>query len=232
MNFSVVLCFYNEIQRIQSSLQRIIPYFLNKKQITNIIIIDNNSTDGTKEYLENLELDNEKITKIFNDKNYGKGGSIKKAILLSETEYLIIFDPDLEYDEKELDYLIEDIENEKIDFMLGNRIHKNKQFIYKKNYFGVIFLSKIINLLFGTNITDAATATKIFKLDYAKKIDIKTNGFNFEFELLCKFAKDKKIIKEKNVSYYPRSFAEGKKINTLVDGLKILFIIFYSKFLN
>ena len=230
MKFSVVLCFYNEIQRIENSLEKILPYFLNNNQIAKIIIIDNNSTDGTKEYLKKLENNNKKITKIFNDRNCGKGGSIKKAILLSDTEYLIIFDPDLEYDEKELDYLIDQVEKENIDFMLGNRIHKNKQFIYKKNYFGVIFLTKIINLLYRTNITDAATATKIFKLDHAKKINIKTNGFNFEFELLCKFAKDNKIIREQNISYFPRSFAEGKKINALVDGLKILFIIFYSRF--
>ena len=83
-------------------------------------------------------------------------------------------------------------------------------------------------MLYGTQITDSETATKIFELNF-QRINILTNGFNFEFELLCKFAKNKKIISEKNISYFPRSFAEGKKINALIDGLKILFIIIYSR---
>tara|TARA_B100000575_G_C23129582_1_gene654988 strand:- start:791 stop:1489 length:699 start_codon:yes stop_codon:yes gene_type:complete len=229
MNYSVVLCFFNEIKRVQKSLEKILPYFQEKNEISQIFIVDNNSTDGTKEYLKDLVIEDNKITKIFNEKNLGKGGSIKKAILKAKTDYLIIFDPDLEYDEKELDYLIEEINNKKIDFLLGNRIHQNKNFIYKKNYFGVIILTKIINFLFGTKITDSATATKIFNVDFAKKLNIRTNGFNFEFELLCKFAKYNKIISEKNVSYFPRSFAEGKKINALKDGLKILAIIIYCR---
>ena len=157
MNYSVVLCFFNEIKRVQKSLEKIIPYFLEKNEISQIFIVDNNSTDGTKEYLKDLVIEDNKITKIFNEKNLGKGGSIKKAILKAKTDYLIIFDPDLEYDEKELDYLIEEINNKQIDFLLGNRIHQNKNFIYKKNYFGVIILTKIINFLFGTKITDSKT---------------------------------------------------------------------------
>ncbi len=229
MNFSVVLCFYNEIQRVQKSLNTILPYFYEKSEIKEIIIIDNNSSDGTKEILENFKFNSNKVKSIFNEVNLGKGGSIKKAISISKTEYLIIFDPDLEYDEKELDYLINEIQIKKVDFLLGNRIHKSEKFIYKKNYLGVIYLTKLINLLYGTQITDSATATKIFELNFAKKLNILTNGFNFEFELLCKFAKNKKIILEKNISYFPRSFAEGKKINALIDGLKILFIIIYSR---
>ena len=130
MNYSVVLCFFNEIKRVQKSLEKIIPYFLEKNEISQIFIVDNNSTDGTKEYLKDLVIEDNKITKIFNEKNLGKGGSIKKAILKAKTDYLIIFDPDLEYDEKELDYLIEEINNKQIDFLLGNRIHQNKNLRY------------------------------------------------------------------------------------------------------
>lgn len=232
MSFSVVLCFYNEILRVEKSLNKILPYFYNKDEITNIYIVDNNSTDGTKEFLEKFEFKTSKFTKIFNKKNLGKGGSIKRVISVANTNYLIIFDPDMEYDEKELDFLIEEVNYQKIDFLVGNRIHGKMNFIYKKNYLGVIILTKLINLLFGTNITDSATATKIFDLQFAKKLNIISNGFNFEFELLCKFAKNKKIISEKNISYFPRSFAEGKKINAIVDGIKILLIIIYSRIFN
>ena len=125
-----------------------------------------------------------------------QGGSIKKAISSSTNKYIIIFDLD--------EYLIEDLikghkiieSDKKIDFLCGSRFGENNRFIYKKNLYGVIVLTKLINLLYKINLSDSACATKIFKREIYDKLKISTNGFDFEFEVLCKFAKLSNLIKE------------------------------------
>ena len=140
---------------------------------------------------------------LFNDTNIGKGGSIKKCAALSKGEYILIFDID-EYLTKDL--IIADSilnKNKNIDFLVGSRISHQKKFIYKKNYYGVRIMTMIINLLFNTNISDSAGATKIFKKSIYDKFKIKTNGFDFEFDVLCKFAKKmviKSLIFQLNIS--------------------------------
>ena len=104
-------------------------------------------------------------------------------------------------------------------------------FIYKKNFYGVIALTSLINKLYNLKLTDAAGATKLFKLDLYKKTKIFTSGFNFEFELICKFAKKKFIINEYPSTYNPRTYAEGKKIDPWKDGIKILLTIIRSYFI-
>ena len=117
-----------------------------------------------------------------------------------------------------------------LDLLIGSRILKNKKFIYRKNYYGVIFFSKLINFFFKTNLTDAAGATKIFKQEKFALLNIITNGFDFEFDLICKFAKLNYLIDEYPIEYAPRSFKEGKKIRAVKDGTKILKIILLNLF--
>ena len=106
---------------------------------------------------------------------------------------------------------------------------KKKKFIYKKNYYGVIFLTKLINILFKLNLTDSASATKFFSLKNKKLFNTYTNGFNFEFELLCNFANRNLKILEYSINYFPRTVKQGKKIKAFRDGFKILLIILYKK---
>ena len=177
-----------------------------------------------------MEKKNPKIKFLFNTKNLGKGGSIKEAIEYSKKDYIAIFDVD--------EYLLDDLLNgfktiqdrNNIDFLIGNRIHENNQFIYKKNFYGVKFISFIFNILFNQKIRDTACATKIFRKQFYKNYKYSQNEFDYEFEVLCIFAKNKGIISEFNVDYNPRTFKEGKKLRAFKDGSMILKTILKSYF--
>ena len=106
--------------------------------------------------------------------------------------------------------------------MVGSRVLEGKNYIYKKNYYGVRVLSILINLLFKTNITDAAAATKFFRKEIYDKLKVETNEFDFEFDLLCKYAIRKHNIAEFSIQYFPRTFEQGKKLRAFKDGLTIL----------
>ena len=130
--------------------------------------------------------------------------------------------------------MFNEINLSKYDFIIGSRRlnknfnfidlfrDKNKGFTYTFNYFVVFLLTLIINILYKQKITDSASALKIFKSDFIKKIDLKRNGFNLDFELVCKTAIFKGIISEIPINYHPRSKKEGKKIKAIKDGLSSL----------
>ena len=165
MKISIICCYFNEINLIKKKLIKSLSNINNLINPDEILIVDNCSTDGTKEFLkENVlgKIDNVKI--IFNEKNLGKGGSIKKAARVSKGDILCIFDID-EYLIQDLDLCIKGI-FKNYDFVIGSRLlEKKPNFLYKKNLYGVIFITKIINFLFKLNLTDAAGATKVFKRD-------------------------------------------------------------------
>ena len=231
LSFSIVCCYYNEKKLLKLKFDELI---LKSKKLPfshEIIICDNNSTDGTTELLKEYEKQNIPNFKfIFNDNNLGKGGSIKKAISNSINEYIIIYDLD--------EYLLEDLitaneildKNRSIDYLIGNRISSGTKFIYKKNLYGVIALTKLTNFLYKLNLTDIACATKIFRRSIYNKFTYKKNHFDFEFEVMCKFAKIKSKFQEYTVEYHPRSFDDGKKLRAFKDGPMILATIILNYF--
>ncbi len=232
ISYSIICCYYNEKPLLEKKLKIIVEALKTLPFKNEIIFCDNCSTDGTIEILKNLEQENNRNFKfIFNNKNLGKGGSIKQAIAHSNNEYIVIFDMD--------EYLVEDLieghkiikSNKEIDFLCGTRIGEKNRFIYKKNLYGVIILTKLINLLYKTNLTDSACATKIFKRKIYNTLKIKTNEFDFEFEVLCKFAKLKNLIEEYKVEYNPRSYKEGKKLRAVKDGSMIFKTILTNYFI-
>lgn len=230
-SFSIVCCYYNELKLLKKKLKPFLDELKRIKYDYEVIICDNNSKDGTKEYLlETKNFSSEKVRYIFNKQNLGKGGSIKEAIKYSKKKYIVIFD----IDEYFLDDLINGfiILNSKpsIDFLIGNRINIKNKFIYRKNFYGVIFLSKLFNLLFNQNLKDTACATKIFKREIYIEYDYSTNEFDFEFEVLAKFAKNNYKIYEYDIDYKPRTFAEGKKLRAFKDGSMIAKTILKSYF--
>ncbi len=224
--YSIICCYYNEINILNKKFHNFIKETKKLPFSFEVFICDNNSKDGTREFLKKIELKKmSQFNFLFNDTNIGKGGSIKKCAALSKGEYILIFDID-EYLTKDL--IIADSilnKNKNIDFLVGSRISHQKKFIYKKNYYGVRIMTMIINLLFNTNISDSAGATKIFKKSIYDKFKIKTNGFDFEFDVLCKFAKNGYKISDFPIEYFPRSISEGKKLKAFKDGTKILISI-------
>ena len=226
IKYSIICCYYNEINILNKKFTNFIEETKKFPFTYEVFVCDNNSNDGTKEFLKKIE--EKKIKKfnfIYNSSNIGKGGSIKKCAKMASGNFIMIFDID--------EYLTEDLikadnildTNSKIDFLSGSRVIHQKKFIYRKNYYGVKALTSLINLLFKTNISDAAGATKIFRSDIYNKLEVRTNGFDFEFDVLCKFAKKKYKIVDFPIDYFPRSFAEGKKIRAFKDGILILITI-------
>ena len=223
IKYSIICCYYNEIGLLKNKFDLLLDEIKNLPFSFELFVCDNNSNDGSREFLKDQE--NKKIQNInfvYNEKNLGKGGSIKKCIDLSKGEFVVIFDID--------EYLIKDLikadnflkNDDQIMFLVGSRIINQKKFIYKKNYYGVRIMSMLINFLFKTKVSDAAGATKIFKKNIYDKFKYSTNGFDFEFEVLCKFAKNGFKVSEFPIEYHPRSFEEGKKLRAFKDGFYIL----------
>jgi len=233
INFSVICCYYNELNILKKKFSKFSKFSSKLNFDHEFIFVDNNSTDGSREFLKKEENKrNKNFIFIFNNKNIGKGGSIKKALSLINKKYAIIFDID-EYELLDLKKVNNVIKSKDHDFLIGSRILKNqKNFIYKKNYYGVKLITAIINSLFNLKLTDSAGATKMIKMSEYKKYTFTTNKFDFEFDVLCKFAKDKKKISEFYSKYEPRTYSEGKKLRAFKDGFTILIIILRNFFKN
>ncbi len=225
---TVLIPCYNE----KNTIEKLVNKILNQRNLEiEIIIIDNNSNDGTKEILKNnLETKVSKI--IYNDVNHGKGYSLKRGIKAATGEILIVQDADLEYDPNEYEKLINPIKNGYADVVYGSRYVKNNEtkvlfFWHTLANRSLTFLS---NMFTNLNLTDMLTCYKVFKTDIIKQIDLKEKGFGFDSEVTAKIAKLKPRIYEVGISYFGRSYAQGKKIR-LKDGFILLkCILKYSLF--
>jgi len=229
MKLSIIVCVYNEIKTIEKILEKINKVNLSTDFKKEIIIIDNNSSDGTKEFLKNLKVSNEyKI--IFQKKNLGKGNSIITGIKEASGDLTVFQDADLEYEPDNFIRLIDYLNENKLDAVFGSRIkHHEDHFYYKLNRFAVVNLTRLINFLFKGSFTDVATNHKLIKTDILKKLNLQSKGFNLDFEISLKLAKYKFKCGEIAIDYFPRTYEEGKKIN-FSDAIKSLFIIFYFYF--
>ena len=221
---SVIVPCYNE----KNTILIIIDKILKAKPINKeIIIVDDFSNDGTIDVLKNLEsIENIKI--LFHKKNYGKGKAIRTALQEISGEIIIIQDADLEYDPEEIPALIEPIVKGLADVVYGSRfrIRKTGRVMYFYHYLANVMLTFISNLFTNLNMTDIETCYKAFKSPILQNITITSKGFGIEIELTAKIAKLKGVrVFEVPISYYGRSYEEGKKI-LISDGMWALWYIF------
>ena len=229
MKLSVIVCVYNEIKTIDEILKKINGVNLPNDIDKEVIIIDNNSFDGTKEFLKKL-IDSNNYKIIFQEKNLGKGNSIITGIKEASGDLIVFQDADLEYEPNNYIQLINHLNENNLDAVFGSRIkHNEDYFYYKLNRFAVINLTNLINFLFKGSFTDVATNHKLIKTDVLKKLNLVSKGFNLDFEISLKLAKYRYNYDEIAISYFPRTYREGKKIN-FMDAIKSLFIIFYFYF--
>ncbi len=185
-----------------------------------IIVVDNYSTDGTREILQQIK--DPEIKVIFHEKNMGKGMSIRTGIANMTGDYMIIQDADKEYDPAEHARFCQKAEETHAAAIFGSRVlGGDVKYEYAHAYLGVRFLTFVTNLLFGGHLTDVATATKMVRADVAKSLNLTTTDFNLDFELPDKILLSGHDILEIPISYNPRTYAEGKKITTK-DGLRAL----------
>ena len=229
MKLSIIVCVYNEIKTIEEILNKIDKVSLPKNIQKEIIIIDNCSIDGTKEFLKKkININNYKI--YFQAKNLGKGSSIITGISLATGDMIVFQDADLEYEPNNYINLINHLLDKNLDAVFGSRLlNKKDHFTYKLNKFAVIILSKLINFLFKSSYTDVATNHKLIKTEVLKKLNLKSKGFNLDFEIALKIGKYNYTVDEIPIEYYPRTYKDGKKINFL-DAIKSFVVICYFYF--
>ena len=226
MKLSVIVCVFNEIKTIEKILNKINSVKLQDNIQKEIIIIDNNSTDGTKEFLKKIPVSNN-LKIFFQEKNFGKGNSIITGVKEATGDLIIFQDADLEYNPNNFNKLLNHLLKNKLDAVFGSRI-KNQEvyFHYKMNKYAVMFLTKLINLFYGGSFTDVATNHKLIKRDVLNKLNLVSKGFALDFEISLKLAKYNFRCDEVSIEYSPRTYKEGKKIN-LLDAIKSFFVILY-----
>ena len=234
MKLSVIIPVFNEEKTILELLKKVKKADIQKIE-KEIIIIDDGSTDKTRDILRKIKSNKTKdknIKIIFQDKNYGKGFAIRTGIKHSTGEIIIIQDADLEYNPDEYYKLIKPILEKKAEVVYGSRIlNKNNKISSLGFYLGGKFLTFLTNLLYNTKITDEPTCYKIFKKNILKSIDLKCKRFEFCPEITAKIAKNKIKILEVPISYNPRHKNQGKKIKVR-DGIIEIWTLFKYRFVE
>lgn len=219
MLLSVIIPAYNEINFIDEILRKVkeTPY---EKEI---IVVDDCSTDGTREHLMNLGDAN--ITVLFQEVNQGKGAALRRGIAAATGDIILIQDADLEYDPKEYPVLLGPILEDKADVVYGSRfLGGPHRVLYFWHFVGNSMVTLLSNMFTNLNLTDMETCYKVFKKEVIKNITIESKRFGVEPEITAKVARGKWRIFEVPISYYGRTYEEGKKI-TWRDGIKAFFTI-------
>lgn len=228
MKISVVMPVYNEIKTIDEILTRVQAVAMEKE----IVIVDDYSTDGTRERLEKFEQGHGNVKVFYHQRNQGKGAALRTGFESVTGDIVIIQDADLEYDPREYPVLMEPILDGRADVVYGSRfLGGPHRVLFFWHYLGNKFLTLLSNALTNLNLTDMETCYKVFRREVISDIQLKSNRFGFEPEFTAKIARKKFRIYETPISYSGRTYAEGKKIGWK-DGAKAIFAILWFRFFD
>ena len=209
---SVIIPVYNEKNTIEKCINRVLNSDTCNLDLE-VIISDNNSNDGTREFLKSLK--NDKIKCYFKNKNEGKGANIRNALKYANGDLIIFQDADLEYHPENYPDLIKPFLFNDADVVYGSRLTGSKltKILGWPNLIGNKIFTQLANILFNRIFTDIATGYKIFKRSVINDINIVSNGFEIEPEITAKISKNKNLnIYEIPISIYSRKYSEGKKV--------------------
>ena len=226
---SIIIPCYNEEKTILSVINEIDDFKDCEKEI---IVVDDGSSDNTKNILK--DLNNKSIKVFYHDSNYGKGKAIQTGIRESTGDVVIIQDADLEYSPKDYPTLIKPFKETDADVVYGSRFLGGTGYVRLHYYLHFIankILTHFCNIFTNLNMTDMETGFKVFKLEAIKSINLKENSFGIEPEITIKLAKKKFKFYEVAVSYRGRSYSEGKKI-TLKDAFWAVYCILRYRFFD
>ena len=233
LNFklSIIIPCFNEKNTIENILKKI-DQSLNYYKISNfeIIVVDDFSTDGSKEVLKKLS-NKEKIQIYFHDNNLGKGAAIHTALRYTTGDIVIIQDADLEYDPFDYNKLLVPFFETNADIVYGSRFLGGGKYVrihFFWHYLANKILTFICNLFINLNLTDMETGYKVFKTSALKSINLKEKSFSFEPEVTIKLAKKNYKFFEVPITYNGRSYEEGKKIGLKDAFIALKTIILYS----
>lgn len=226
LTLSIIVPVYNENKTLLLLLEKVRAVKLKGLQ-KQILVVDDGSSDGTKELLKKIK--NPAYEIYFHEKNKGKGAAIRTAIPHTKGDYVVVQDADLEYDPSDYEKLLGPLLEGKADVVYGSRFMGTHQAFVFTHYLGNIFLSAVTTILYGTVLTDMETCYKVFRGDILRGLTLRSNRFEFEPEVTAKLLKKNYKIYEMPISYNGRGFSEGKKI-TWRDGITALWCLIRYRF--
>ena len=226
VKLSIVIPCYNEEDTLQTCVERVLEIADDLLSLE-LIIVDDHSADKSLSIALDLEKKHQEITVIRHGKNFGKGASLRDGFQQCCGDFVAVQDADLEYDPKDLKRLLIPLVNGEADVVIGSRFLSSgsRRVLYFWHYLGNKFLTLLSNMFTDLNLSDMETCYKIFRREIIQSIKLKENRFGFEPEIVAKVAHRRLRIFELGISYYGRTYEEGKKIGAK-DGLWALYCIF------
>lgn len=228
MKLSIIMPVFNEI----STIEEILSLVFATGHVEEIIIVDDGSTDGTRDFLTDYVTDNPQIKLIFHETNLGKGAAVRNGIKAANADLVLIQDADLEYDPRDYDALMQPILEGKADVVYGSRFMGSPR---RSTMFWHMVANKLLtfmtNIMFDSILTDMETCYKLFKRDVIQSLTLRSNRFDIEPEITAKILKGKFRIFEVPISFNPREYDEGKKIG-LKDAFAAIWALLRYRFFD
>lgn len=231
MKLSIVIPVFNEAATLEKLVDTVhaVDVGLDKE----IVLVDDCSRDGTRDVMNQLEERHPDWQFAYHEVNQGKGAALRTGFKTATGDLVIIQDADLEYDPNEYPQLLKPILDGHADVVYGSRFLGGgaHRVVYYWHYLGNKFLTTLSNMMTNINLTDMEVCYKVFKKEVLDSIEIKENRFGFEVEITAKVSRGNWVMYEVPISYYGRSYAEGKKI-TWKDGFRAIWCILKYRFVD